>query len=58
MNIITMLVVTYMLNGVPQNSILLSSSFESCVSEIRAAETAVRYMGGTDVVASCVTRRY
>jgi hypothetical protein len=58
MNIVTMLVVTYMMNGIPQHSILPSVSFEVCLSEIRASEVVVRHMGGTDVVASCVTRRY
>lgn len=57
MNILTTLVISFVLNGAPQRISLHSSSVESCVRhDTRIAEAAVRAMGGVDVVTSCYSR--
>jgi hypothetical protein len=56
MNLITTLLITFTLNGSPQSVSLLTTSMESCQSDMYVAGTIVRVMGGTNINMDCVTR--
>ena len=56
MKLITVLLLSYTLNGQTESVHLLSPSMQSCSMDKVAATAIIDYMGGTDVSTSCITR--